>query len=56
MWKKGKFNDQVVGRTMKPCFVELICGSMIQPQMRILVMRYQGMDRQLRRDRQRKKR
>jgi hypothetical protein len=40
---------------MKTGFVDLISRS-IQFQMRILVMSYQGMDRQFRRDRQRKQR
>ena len=54
--KKRKFDDQIIGRTMKPCFVELIGRSIIQPKMRILVMRDQGVNRQLGRSRQRKKR
>jgi hypothetical protein len=56
VFKKRKFDDQVVGRTMKPCFIELIGRTMIQPKMRILVMSYQGVNGQLRRGRQRKKR
>jgi len=40
---------------MKACLVQLI-GLPIQLKMAILVMRYQGVDRQLRRSRQRKKR
>ena len=53
MFKKRNFDDQVIGRTMKPRFVQLI-GRPIQPQMRILVMRDQRMDRHFGRDRQRK--
>ena len=53
MLKKRKFDDHIIGRAMKPCFIQLI-GSPIQAKMRILVMRDQGMDRQLGRDRQRK--
>ena len=51
--QKWKFYDQVVGRTMETCFVELISLA-IQAQMGVLVISYQGMDRLLRRDCQRK--
>lgn len=50
---KRKFNDQVIGRTMKTCRIELIVE--VDPQMHILVMRHQCVDRNLRRHRQSKK-
>ena len=54
IFKKGENDDHIIGRTMKARLVQLV-GLSIQFQMRIVVMRYQGMDRQLRCDRQGKK-
>lgn len=55
IFKKREDDDHIVRGAMKACFIQLVGGS-IQPYMRVLVMGYQGVDGQFRRDRQRKKR
>lgn len=59
-WKRKRIveeregDDQVIGRTMKTCLVELIRLAMVQPQMRVGMVGHQCMDSYFRRDRQRK--
>lgn len=47
---KRRLDHQVIDRTMKAAGIELVGFPMIQWQMRIVVMRYQVMDQDLRRN------
>ena len=48
MIQKGGFNDQVIYRTVKACFIILIGLTMVQGQVGVRVMGSQGMDQDLR--------
>lgn len=50
MIEEGKFDDQVIGSTVKAGLVDLVRAPMNQGQMRVGVMGRQGMDRDLWRD------
>ena len=52
MFCKRRLDDQVFGRTMKNGRIELVAPVLIHSQVHISVMRYQGMDSDLWRDRQ----
>ena len=53
MAQKRGLNDLVVGCTVKAGLIELIRQAVIQGQMGVLVMGYQGMDQDFRRNTQR---
>jgi hypothetical protein len=53
MLNKGELHDQVVGRTMKSCLIQLVCVPIAQPKVRIGMMGNQRVDRDFRRNSQR---